>query len=140
MRVADTCRDDVLIACHLVIQRLVNIVGRLLQRAVKFVGVRRAQVEIIDCIVQNFRDVLAVLVVLLHSRKCRERHPQIIVELLDQRVDFLHLDNQVKLCVQNARVRLQAKLEHIACLCRSRKQHIAVVHVNSLKDFPVHKQ
>ncbi len=42
MRVTDTGCDDILIACHLIIQRLVNIVGRLLQRAVKFFGVRCA--------------------------------------------------------------------------------------------------
>ncbi len=104
MRVADAGGDDILIARHLVIQCLVNIVGRLLQCAVKFVRVRRAQIKIIDGIVQDFRDVLAVLVVLLHSGKCGERHPQVIIELLNQRIDLLHLDNQVKLRVQCSRV------------------------------------
>ena len=104
MRVSDAGRDDILVSSHLVIQRLVDIVGRLLQRAVKFVRIRCAQIKIINRVVQDFRDVLAVLVVLLHPGKCRERHPQIIVELLNQRINLLHLDNQVKLCVQCSRV------------------------------------
>ncbi len=140
MRVSDTGRDHILISCHVRIQRLVDIVRRLGQCAVERLGVRCPEIEEIHGAVQYLLDIPAVLVILLHPGKRCQRHPQIIVELLDPVIDLLHLHDQVELRVQDPRVRLQPDLEHIALLRGRGQKDIPVVHIDTLHHFPVHKQ
>ena len=140
MRMADAGCNHISVSRHIRIQRLINVIRSLLQGPVKLIRIRSSQIQIIDCTIQNILNILPIFIVFLHPGKCRERHPQIVVQLFDFVVNLLHICKQIELCMFGPRISLKFQGQRLPCLCFRAEEHIPVVQVNALHHCAIHKQ
>ncbi len=136
----DTGSHHLLPACHVRIQSLFEILFRLLQGVIEGLGIRAPQIEIVDGPVQYLLDLLSVPVLLLHTGKGTQRHPEIIIQFFYGSVNLTDIHFQSELIVEGSRVGLQIKQPIFSGPGLQIQQHIPVVHVDPLGRLPVHKK
>ena len=111
MGVSDTGRHHIIIARHILIQRLPDVFRRFIHRAVEVLRVRRAQIQKIDRIVQDSSQVHPDLVILLHTGKSPARHNNVIIQTIDLLVHLHQIQAEGQLREHDSRIRL--KVNHI---------------------------
>ena len=137
MGVADAGGDDVLVACHLGVELLGQILLGLGQGLVELGGVGQAHIDEVDGVVQDGLDVHAGLVVLAHPGESLQGDQKIVVEPVDVLVTDVQIHQEAELPVQGAGVGLDIDGQLLAAGGAGTQPDVAVVHVRALDDFAV---
>ena len=137
---ADAGGDHVVVPAHGLIEPLLKQGARGGNAGIVLRGVRPAQVEQVHRVVQHGLDIEPGLVVLVHAGEGPERHLQVVIEPVHLLVEPVELHDEVEFAVQRAGVGLQVYTEGLPSPGALKQTHLPVVHVEALRDLPVHEE
>ena len=135
----DTGSNHILIACHIRIQSLINIIRCLLQRCIERVRIRSTQIQEINGFIQNRLNILTVLIVLIHTAKCLKRYLQVVIQLCNLCIHLAHIHKQLEFLMKGSRISLQFQDKLFSAHSALPKENFPVVHIDSLGGNSVYK-
>ena len=137
---SDAAGNDFIMPPELFIEVLPDIGGSLPDTGIIGFGIRLAQIQQVDRVIDDARQIHAAAALLIQAGKCPKRNLEIPVEAVDFRVHLPHFRNEAELRMKRAGIALQFDMVGLAGFGAPGDEHFPVVHIHALGDFPVHKE